>query len=128
MQKKMKYISAVALAAVFCLVSLGAEARSSVHMNHTTDQTVPPAQGAMHTQGTMPQASTGDVGVWGKTKEVSSDVWQGTKEVGSDVWQGTKDVSSDIWDGAKKVGSDVSDAVSGNDGAPTSNPPAAHPQ
>jgi hypothetical protein len=128
MQKKMKYISAVALATVFCLVSLGAEARSSVHMNHTTDQTVPPAQGAMHTQETMPQASTGDVGVWDKTKEVSSDVWQGTKEVGSDVWQGTKDVSSDIWDGAKKVGSDVSDAVSGNDGAPTSNPPAAHPQ
>ena len=128
MQKKMKYISAIALAAVFCLVSLAAEARSSVHMNHTTDQTVPPVQGAMHTQGPMPQVSAEKAGVWDKTKEVSSDVWQGTKEVGSDVWKGTKDVSGDIWDGAKKIGSDVSDAVSGDDGAPTSNPPAAHPQ
>jgi hypothetical protein len=115
MHKRMKYISVVALATVFCLLSVGAEARSSVHMKHTTEQTVPPA-------------SADTSGVWDKTKEVSSDVWQGTKEVGSDVWKGTKDVSGDIWDGAKKIGSDVSDAVSGNDGAPTSNPPAAHLQ
>ncbi|MBO6289679.1 MAG: hypothetical protein IJ738_03460 [Alphaproteobacteria bacterium] len=130
MQNKIKYISITALAAVFCLLSTGAEARSSVHMNHITDQTVPPAQGAMHTTNSMPTTSSStaqNTGVWDKTKEVTGDVWQGTKEVTSDVWDGTKEVTSDVWDGAKKVGSDVSDAVSGDGGAPTSNPPATHP-
>ena len=119
MQNRIKYISTTALAAVFCLLSAGAEARSSVHMHHMTDQTVPPAQGAMHTTNSMPVASpstTQNAGVWDTTKEVTGDVWQGTKEV-----------TSDVWDGAKKVGSDVSDAVSGDGGAPTSNPPATHP-
>lgn len=128
MRKITKYISLTALATVFCLISGSVEARSSVHMNHMTDQTVPPAQGAMHSPNTMPQASAETSGVWDKTKEVSSDVWKGTKEVGSDVWDGAKNVTTDVWDGAKKLGSDVSDAVSGNDGAPTSNPPAAHPE
>lgn len=130
MQNKIKYISTTALATVFCLLSAGAEARSSVHMHHMTDQTVPPQQGIMHTTNSMPVASpstTQNAGVWDTAKEVTGDVWQGTKEVTSDVWDGTKEVTSDVWDGAKKVGSDVSDAVSGDGGAPTSNPPATHP-
>ena len=114
-----KYISAAVMAMILGLPVVAA-ARSSVHT--MTDQTTPPAQGAMHTAENSAMESGS---MWEKTKEVTGDVWDGTKKVTKDVWDGTKKVTSDVWDGTKKVGGDVSDAVSGNDGAPTSNPPVA---
>ena len=123
MRKFNQHLLLASSALCICFVATEATARTAAYhpnsISHGASVSAEPVQTNSASQSS---------GMWEKTKDVTSDVWDGTKEVTSDVWDGTKKVGSDVWDGAKKMGSDVSEAVSGNNNAPTTMPSAAHTQ
>lgn len=125
MRKINQHLLWASSALCICFIATEAAARTAAYH---PDGIVHSASVSAEAEAVQTNSAPQSTGMWEKTKDVTSDVWDGTKEVTSDVWDGTKKVGSDVWDGAKKMGSDVSEAVSGNNDAPTTMPSAAHTQ